>query len=476
MSNLSNKIIGGVFWTTLETIINRSLGFIIQMVLARLLFPADFGLVGMAVVFITFVEVFNDLGMNAALIQKKEDKLTPLHYDTAFWTGLVWSVFLYIFIFFVLTPISVSFYQEDALTLIMPILSVGVLLSPINLVHRAQLIKSMNFKKLAIVNNISSFVSGGVALTLAFLDFGVWALVFYSISRTLVAIPLLFRATKWRPNWRWDKEIFKEFFSFGAYTTGTSLANKLTGNLDFILVGKLIGTAGLGLYSFAFMLTNVLRDHIVSIVNKVIYPVYASLQDDRDKMAVMFLKVISMNNLIVYPVVLGVFLFVEDFLPLFFGEKWNDSVPIIKILCFAVFIQMLNNSHTNLLRAAGKVKLELTLQLIKSLVFFTPLIIIGVNLNQLKGAAIGYTVATALGVALSFLFMYRIFNINIVNVFKAIKASLLLLLICIPTILFLKHYVSWTLCLVFFGLLVMLIYYIFARNQLLALYKQVRNR
>jgi len=476
MSNLNNKILGGVFWTTFETIINRSLGFIIQMVLARLLFPTDYGLVGMAVVFIAFVEVFNGLGMNAALIQKKEEKLTPLHFDTAFWTGVVWSILLYFIIFLMLTPIAVSFYKEELLGVIMPVLSIGILLSPINLVHRAQLMKSMNFKKLAIVNNISSFVSGGIALTLAFLDFGVWSLVFYSVSRVLVAIPLFFKATGWKPRWRWDKEIFKEIFGFGAYTTGTSLANKLTGNLDFILVGKLVGTDGLGFYSFAFMLTNVLRDQVVAIVNKVIYPVYASLQDDKKKMSEMFLKVISINNLIVYPIVLGVYLFVEDFLPIFFGEKWNESIPIIKILCFAVFIQMLNNSHTNLLRAAGKVKLELLLQIIKSVVFFTPLIILGVYFNELEGAALGYTIATFLGVVLSFYFMHKIFNIRLIDVFQSVKVSLLMMLICLPTTLLLKHYVFWMFCVVYFGVAVFLIYYIFAKDQLMVLLNKVRNK
>lgn len=476
MSSINNKIIGGVFWTTFETVINRSLGFIIQMVLARLLFPTDYGLVGMAIVFISFVEVFNDLGMNAALIQKKQEKLTPLHFDTAFWTGVVWSVLLYLLIFFILTPVAVSFYEEEMLGMIMPVLSISVLLSPINLVHRAQLIKSMNFKKLAIVNNLSSFISGGIALILAFLDFGVWALVFYSVTRVLVAVPLFFKATGWKPRWHWDKNIFKEIFSFGAYTTGTSLANKLTGNIDYLLVGKLVGTAALGFYSFAFMLTNILRDQIVAIVNKVIYPVYASLQDDKKKMSDMFLKVISINNLIVYPVVLGVFLFAENFLPIFFGEKWNASVPIIEILCFAVFIQMLNNSHTTLLRAAGKVKLELLLQIIKSVFLFTPLIILGVYYKELEGAALGFTIATFLGVLLSFYFMYKIFNIRLIDVFKAVKVSLLMILICLPTTLILKQYVFWMFCVLYFGVAVFVIYYIFARHQLMALVKMVKNK
>src|SRR5699024_3513910 len=147
---------------------------------------------------------------------------------------------------------------------------------------------------------------------------------------------------------------FQEIFNFGAYTTGTSLFNKLRGNIDLLLVGKLAGATALGFYTFAFMWTNIVRDQLVAIVNKVLYPVYTTLQDDKRKMLELFLKIVSINNFIVYPLILGLFLFAENIIPVFFGHKWDDAVPIMKVLCIAVLIQMLNNSHTTLFRAAGR--------------------------------------------------------------------------------------------------------------------------
>lgn len=475
MSSLKKSILGGVLWTTIETVINRGFGFVIQLFLAGLLLPEAYGLVGMAVVFISFLEIFNDLGMNAALIQRKKELLTPIHYDTAFWTGIVWSIFLYVVVVVLITPLAASFYNEEKLNVIMPVMSVTILLSPINLVHRAQLIKAMNFKKLALVNNTSNIISGIIALALAFLGAGVWALVFYAIVKVVVALPLFFKATKWTPVFRWSKDTFKEIFGFGAYTTGTSFSNKITGNIDYLLVGKLVGTVGLGYYTFAFILTNTLRSQIVAIINKVIYPVYATLQDNKKKMLGLFLKVVSLNNLIVYPIILGLFLFAEDIVPLFFGNKWNNSIPILKILCFAVFIQMLNNSHTTLFRAAGEVKLELKLQIIKSLVFFVPLISLGVYYYDLIGAAAGYTLATFLGVSLSFYFMHKIFNLKFLEVYKAVKASVFMMLFCLITTLFLKVFIIWWGALIYYILAVIGVYFIFAREQIVTIFKMVKG-
>lgn len=476
MDNIKKSFFRGVFWTTIETLINRSFGFIIQLVLARLLFPEDYGLVGMAAVFINFLMVFNDLGMNAALVQRKKEKLNSLHYDTAFWTGVVWSVFLYLLIVFIITPITATFYSEEKIKMIMPILSLSILVSPINLVHRAQLIKSMDFKKLAIINNVSSIFAGTLALILAYLGVGVWALVFYSVVGGILGIPMFFNATKWLPKLRWGKQEFKDIFGFGVYTTGTSLANSIITNIDYLLVGKLVGTAALGIYTFAYVLTNILRNQIVAIINKVIYPVYASMQDDKKQMLVVFTKVVSINNLIVYPIILGLYLFAEDVLPIFFGNKWSEAVPIVEILCFAVFLQMLNNSHTALLRAAGEVKLELYLQIIKCVLFYVPFISLGTYFFKLKGAAYGFTLAILCGVLLSFYYMKRVFGFDTLAHLKTLKASLFMLVFSLTTTLLFKEYFDWWICIIYYLLSVVVIYFVMAKEQIISMFTLIKNR
>lgn len=473
--SIKKSIIGGVFWTTIESMVNRGFGLIIQFFLARLLFPEDYGLVGMAAVFISFLEIFNDLGMNAALVQKKAEKLTPAHFDTVFWTGVVWAFFLFLLMGLIGAPLAAQFYNQEKLSLIIPALSISILLSPVNLVHKAQLTKAMAFKKLAIINNTSNIIAGITAVALAFLGFGVWALVFYSIARVIVSMPLFFRATKWVPKFRWERGIFNEVFGFGAYTTGTAFFNKLTGNIDYLLVGKLLGASALGFYSFAFICTNAFRDQLVNIVNKVLYPVYASLQDDTRRMLDLFLKIISINNFIVYPIMLGLILFGEFMIPIFFGDKWNDSIPIIKILCIAVLIQMLNNSHTKLFRAAGEVRLEFNLQILKSIAYFVPLISLGVYLYDAIGAAIGFTVATFLAVSTSFYFMNKKFGLKIRETFHAVKVPVIMLFVCWPTTEFLKSFLDWRLCLVYYFCAFTFIYLILGKSQIDMMWNIVRR-
>lgn len=469
--SIKKSILVGVFWTTIEAVVSRSFSFVIQLILARILFPEDYGLVGMAVVFISFLEVFNDLGMSAALIQKKESKLTSQHYDTAFWTGIGWGVCLYLLMGIIGAPFVADFYNEEQLKAIIPFMSLSLILNPINLVHQAQLTKAMNFKRLAFVNNTANISAGIIALIFAFLGFGVWTLVFYSVARAIIALPLYFKATRWLPTMVWKKQLFSEIFGFGAYTTGTAFFNKLTGNIDFLLVGKLVGATALGYYTFAFTITNLIRDQIVNIINKVLYPIYAKLQDDKDQMLMLFLKIVSINNLIIYPIIVGIFLFAEFLVPIFFGDKWDDAIPIVRVLCIAVLLQMLNNSHTRLFRAAGEVRLEMKLQIIKSVIFFVPLISLGVYLNGVLGAAIGFTIATFLAVITSFYFMKRIFGMKFSQLFSATKSSLIMAIFCMLSTEYLKTILDWKICIIYFILMTALIYWVFGKQQIMMIWQ-----
>lgn len=468
--DIKKNIAGGVFWTTIEATINHGFRLLIELFLARLLAPEAFGIVGMAIVFISFLEVLNDLGMNAALIQKREEDLTPAHFHTAFWTGLVWGLILFLVMGLIGAPLVARFYEESQLKAIIPVMSLTLLLNPINLIHKAQLTKAMNFKKLALVNNISSITAGLIALLLAYLEFGVWSLVFYGVTRVVVALPLFFRATRWTPKLVWERDKFKEIFNFGAYTTGTSLFNKLRGNIDFLLVGKLAGAAALGFYTFAFTWTNIVRDQLVAIINKVLYPVYTTLQDDRQKMLDLFIKIVSINNFIVYPLILGLFLFAENIIPIFFGHKWDNAVPIMQVLCIAVLIQMLNNSHTTLFRAAGKVRLEFSLQIIKSAVFFVPLVSIGIYFYDVMGAAYGFTLATFLGVATSFYFMRKVFDFRLIEMYRELKVSLGMFVFCLTTTLLLRPFLDWRLCLLYYIVAVIGIYWIFGKDKIMMMW------
>lgn len=376
----------GVFWNGLQMVINVSFSFVIRLVLAKLLFPEQFGLVGMASVFIGFIEVFNDLGIGAALVQRKKENLQEIHLHTAFWTGIAWSVGVYTIMALAVAPLAAMFYDEPLLRQIVPIMSLGILASPFNLVQNAQLTKEMNFKKIAIIKNSSNIFSGILALGLALLGAGVWSLVFNSVATLLIAMPMYFFATPWKPKFVWEKQAFHDVFGFGLYTTGTNFTNYLINNIDYLLIGKLISAQALGAYAFAFVLTNTIRIKVMGVFNKVMYPMYGKKQSEPEALKSYYLKVINYNSIMIYPIMVFMFALGEPFILKFFGDKWADSIRPLEILALSVMVHMMVNSNTSLIRGMGRPDLEMKLQMFKSAIF-VPMLAGGIHYYGIVGAA-----------------------------------------------------------------------------------------
>lgn len=407
------KIFSGILWTSIQTIINRGFGFIVKLVLARLLLPEDFGLIGMSIVFIGLIRVFNEMGMSAALIQRKKELLKESDFHTAFWTGIVWALLVFLIVSLLIGPLAAWFYETPILVKIIPALSISILVNPISLVHQVQLTKNLNFKKLAIINNVGSVGSGILALLFAYFNAGVWALVINSVAGAFIMVPLFFKATGWRPKFKWSKKAFRKLFGFGVYTTGTNLFGKLTSNIDYLIVGKLIGASALGFYSFAFIITDIFRGQLMGVIKSVMYPVFAQLQDEPDKMKNYYLTVIRINALLVNPVMFGIILFSDFLIPKLFGIKWTDSIILIKILATSVIIHMLVSNNSSLYRAKGKVQIELKMQLVKTLFFFIPAIVTGTYYFGTKGTASGYLLAKILTVAYTLNCSKKYLNIGV---------------------------------------------------------------
>jgi teichuronic acid exporter len=470
------KILSGVLWTSFQTLVNRSFSFIIKLVLARLLFPEDYGIVGMATVFISFITVFNDLGIGAALIQRKEDELTENHFHTAFWTSVGFSILLYAGVSIGIGQFAVWFYGKEILGQLIPVLAIGILATPINVIHKAQLKRDLKFKKLAFIDNAANIFSGILALGLAFWGAGVWALVFNSVTSIIVAIPLYFYATKWIPKWEWDKKCFYDIFGFGVFTTFTGFFNRIKDQIDYILIGKLIGASALGIYSFAFIIISSFRSQLTGIIGNVMYPIYAQLQDNIVQLRSNFLKVVKYNTYLVYPIMFYLVVFAEDLIPSLFGKKWNESVIIIQILGVAVIIQMLTNSDALLLRAYGKAKLELQMQMIKAIFIYVPLITLGTLKFGVIGAALGFGIGKILDVIYSLIIINKIFGITVFHLLNAIRTALLSGVVS-SIISYSLLYFGWNWLLVsaIFIVNTITFYWVIAKNEFLLLLKFIKK-
>lgn len=393
---LKNKVVGGVAWNAIGLSLDTILQIIVKLILARLLVPDVFGIIGFATVFIGMIQVFSDLGMSAALIQRKDKYLEPIDYDTAYWAGLLWGVFLILILSFVIGPLAADFYNENMLKSIMPVLSVSILLRNLRAVHIVNITRDMDFKKIVLPRNISKVLASLGAILLAFLGFGVWSIVFQSVVSDVFLAIIYSYVSPWKPQRRFSKKSFKNIFGFGVYTTGTNIFNYLTGNIDYLLIGKLLGAHSLGLYTFGFNVTYVIRGQIMNVINSVFFPVYSKIQDDIETTKRYYFKVIKYNCIAIYPLMIGIILLAKPLVILGLGEKWAGAIIPMQFMAAAGLFHLLTSSNTVLLRGLGKPKLELIFSIIKTLGVNVPLIVLGVIYNGIIGAAMGLFLAKIL--------------------------------------------------------------------------------
>lgn len=390
----------GVFWNAAQLIVNQSFAFLVKLVLAKLLFPEQFGLVGMATVFTGFVQVLNDLGVGAALIQRKEKELHAIHFHTAFWTGLAWSVALFLILSLGVSPLAAVFYDEPLLLKIVPALSLGILFGSVSLVHKAQLFREMRFKKTAFIDSLSSVISGCLALICAFAGAGVWSLVVNSVAAVVIAIPLYFKATGWSPQFKWGKQAFKDVFGFGSYATGSNILNYVYNNIDYLLIGRLVSSSALGVYSLAFVLTDTFRSKIMAVMNRAIYPFYGRNQNDPAVLKKYYLKVVQFNCIVIYPIMIFFCMLGRPFLLDFFGANWEQTILPLQILSVSVMFHMMVSGNTALLRGLGRPGLEMKLQIIKT-VIYVPVLAVGVIYYGAAGAAAAVLINKIVGVVIA---------------------------------------------------------------------------
>ncbi|MBE9585857.1 lipopolysaccharide biosynthesis protein [Mucilaginibacter sp. JRF] len=359
----------GIIWNAIQLIVNQSFTFIVKLVLLKLLLPSQFGIIGMATVFSGLMQVINDLGINAALVQRKDKELTRAHFDTAFWTGIIWSATLYIIVSFAVGPLAAYYYHEPMLNTIIPVISLAILINPVNLVHKAQLTRAMNFKRIALIDNTANILAGITAIGLALAGFGIWALVFNTVAIYAIAMPLYYKATGWLPKLQWNKQAFKDVFGFGAYTTGANVFTYFYNNIDYLLIGRLLGATLLGTYTFAFVVTDTFRSRIMAVVNNVMYPIYGKKQDDPELLKRYYLRVVQINCLFVFPIMLFFTIFADSFILQIFGEKWRSAIMPLRFLSISVMFQIMVSGNTALIRGLGKPGLDMKLQMIKAAIF-----------------------------------------------------------------------------------------------------------
>lgn len=401
--NLKKKAADGLKWSFIETVGVRLFSVLTYFVLAKLLSPTAFGLVALTNTFIFFSEVFVEQGFIAALVQKKD--LEQSHLSSAFWGNLALGAILF-GLTYLCSPWIASLYEEPLLADILRVHALTYIISSFAKVHLALLQRELQFKKIAIARTVAIVVSCIVSIVLAYLGYGAWSLVFQQIIFNVLQTLIVWIVDKWKPAFVFSWEHYKSIFSFGSKVMMNRFTMYLIRYTDTLLIGYFLGTGPLGYYSFAQKIFITLTDLVDLTFNKVTFSVFSLLQDQREKLAREFHKFIDLTANISFPLFAGAFVFTPTVIPLFFGDKWNTSIPVIQILSVAGVLACFYSCLNNLFGGMGKVGLNLKIK-IGYLVLSLVLMYIAVQFSiEMVAATYIFAMLITLVVMLSFMRKY----------------------------------------------------------------------
>jgi len=362
-----------MFWSGVGKFGTLTLNFLSNLVLARLLTPSDYGAIGMLHVFIAVSGVFISAGFGSALIQKK--KPTHLDYTSVFYWNLAASLLFYGILFFS-GPAIARFYSMHELCSILRVQSLGMIVGAFSHVQSNQLQKQLRFRELSLRNIIATVIGTAVSITLAFLGYGVWSLVWGNLISSISAVLLLWWMSSWRPTLEFSWQSLRELFSFGGLMALSSLVETLYSNLQNLIIGKLFSAKELGYYSQARKLEGVPTTALSQIVGSVSFPVFSSLQDDPARFKNAVRKNIKAVTYLNFPLMVLLILIARPLIMLLYGSKWEPAIPFFQILCVYSMVYTLNTLNTSVIKSLGRSGVFFTIQLIKR-IFGIVLIIIG---------------------------------------------------------------------------------------------------
>lgn len=361
--SVRSKLLHGVAWNFTEKILVKAVSFVISIILARLLAPSDYGLTGMLAVFLSVSSVFIEGGLAKALIQRQDCQ--DIDYSTAFVTNVSMSLVIYVVLFFA-APLIADFYDEPLLVSLTRAMALTIVLGSFNIVQRAKLMANVDFKSLAQINVLSIIVTGAIGITMAYLGYGVWALVGQAIGSTLFLIFIFPFYSKWKPSLRFSKESFSRLFGFGSKLMITGVYSVIFNNIATICIGKAYKSQQLGYYTRASQFPDLISFTVNDVLGTVTFPVLSELQNDKDRLVAVYRKSLLATALVIFPVMVLCALLAYPLVLILLTEKWVPCVVLMQWLCLARIFTPLSALNMNILNAVGRSDLFMKLDFSKA--------------------------------------------------------------------------------------------------------------
>lgn len=402
--SIEQKAIKGIKWTTLNTLTLTICTLLKISILARLIDKSDFGLMAIITFVMGFVDLFMDMGISIAILHKQ--KISKNEYSSLYWINILFSIIIYIIIL-AITPIVSQFYKEDILNILIPLTGFSILIVAIGRQYKTILQKSLNFKRIALVEITAAIISLITAIILAYNDFGIYSLIYsLLINYTIVSFVFLLTGFSEHPiRFHFKLSETKSFLKIGIFQVGSQIVNYFNRDLDVLLIGKFFGSEILGGYSLAKQLVFRPAQIINPILTTVATPTLAKMQHNLAVLKENYLKLINLVSSVNFLAYLVIFIFAPFIVEIFYGNMYDEIVPIVRILCFYMYIRALGNPIGSLVVATGNTHLEFYWNVF-TLVLMPILILFGAQ-HSVEWIAICISIGMALLIVPNWYFLVR---------------------------------------------------------------------
>ncbi len=403
MASIKQELVRGVFWSAVEKYSGLVVSIIVSMVLARLLSPAEYGVVAIATVIISFLQMFCTMGIGPAVIQKdlSDDAINSIYsYSLIF--GLVLSTVL-----FGSSWLIADFYDNDLLIPICQILCIQLLFAAINMVPNALMAKNKRFKEIAKRTLVLQVSSGIISIVAAWKGAGVYALL---ISPIVSAVGIFFwnrKYYKMKIDWMFDKEPIKQIFSYSSYQFLFDFVNYFSRNLDKLIIGKMLNVDALGVYEKSYRLMQLPMQNVTAVINPVLQPVLRVLQGEKRELAEKYSKIVRFVATISFPVGIILAGMSQEIIRIFYGTQWDAAIPIFRILALSLPLQMILSTSGSIFLVCDNTKMQFWLGIRNTITTVTGFLIAAFVFKSLEAMAWAWTITLIVNFVFTYWLVYR---------------------------------------------------------------------
>lgn len=370
--SLKSQSLSGIKWSAIERFGVQGIQFIIGLILARLLSPSDYGIIGMLAIFMAISQTIIDSGFSKALIQKQDR--TEVDFSTAFFFNIVVGLVCYL-ILFLASPYIATFFNEPILKDVLRVLAINLFLNSLAVVPVAKLSIKVDFKTQSKASIISIVLSGTLGIVLAYRGVGVWALVAQSVSHSFINVLLLWCLLKWKPQWNYSWQSFKNLFGYGGNILVASIISTIYDNINTLVIGKFYTPKDLGYFTRGQQFPVLLSSNLTNIVQRVTFPILSKIQDDDSRLSSVYSDFIKVSSLGIFFLLVFLASIAKPLIVLLLTDKWIEAVIYLQVFCYAMMFDHISLINLNFLYVKGKTNLVLRLEIIKKIIAFLILVI-----------------------------------------------------------------------------------------------------